>query len=344
MDDFSDFAYTVGIDIAKNVFQVYSLDRTTGEIANVQVKRADLLEYFRLKGKCLIGMEACGSSQYWAREMTDLGHVVRLMAPHRVKPYVSGQKSDKADAEGIHRSLINHVPAIAVRGGIERDLHSLMAMRSMLVKRETSLINHLRGLLLEYGKDIPKSKVKFYDMAPGAINELEGRVAQALIDEFRSAVDDIRHIKDRVTAITAEAVALAKQTKNAAYFTSIPGVGVITMCCLCFLLSDPAVYKSARQFAAFLGLAPKHTGTGGNTVITHIPARCNKELRALFVECAQSVARRKVKSAWVLSILKDKPKKVALIAIANRIARQCWAVASKSQFYREMPVAKLQAS
>lgn len=135
MDDFSDFAYTVGIDIAKSVFQVYSLDRTTGEIANVQVKRADLLDYFRLKGKCLIGMEACGSSQYWARKMTDLGHVVRLMAPHRVKPYVSGQKSDKADAEGIHRALINHVPAISVRGGIERDLHSLMAMRSMLVKR-----------------------------------------------------------------------------------------------------------------------------------------------------------------------------------------------------------------
>ena len=321
MSNLNNFQATIGIDIAKNVFQVYCVDNVTGEISNKQLTREEMHEYFANCQPCLIGMEACGGSQYWARQLTDQGHTVRLMDPKLVKPFVSHYKSDKADAEGIWVALTHGVRTVTVKGKTERDIQTLLRIRERLVCLQTGNMNHVRGLLLEYGVTIPKSVAKFELMVDKAINDLEGDSVALVIDSLRDIVAQIRDSRKRIATLTKEIKRLVEQTKYAKYFSSVPGVGVITTAHMCVLLSDPSTFKSARQFAAFLGLVPMHTGSGGKTITTHIPGRCNKALIALMVECAQSVARGRNPEDWVRKILSEKPKKVALIAIANRIAR-----------------------
>ena len=339
LNHFRDFTYVVGIDIAKSVFQVHSCNTQTGEIQNVPIKRAKLLEHFVNRGKCLIGMEACGSSQYWAREFQKLGHTVRLMDPKRVKPFVRHNKSDRADAEGIYWALSNGVQAVAVRDNIERDLHTLLTIRTRLTTLQTGNINHVRGQLLEYGQPIPKSPVKFLEHVNDCINNLEGNVDQTVIDMFRFLVTQIKAGEEQLRELNRKIEKLSKQTKHAEHFLTVPGVGPVITANLCVLLADPSAFVSGRQVAAFLGLAPMHTGSGGKTINTSIPNRCDKRLRALFVEGAQAVARSKHPSDWVKNILARKPKKVALIAIANRMARQCWAVAHYGQPWRDTSIA-----
>ena len=339
LNHFRDFTYVVGIDIAKSVFQVHSCNTQTGEIQNVPIKRAKLLEHFVNRGKCLIGMEACGSSQYWAREFQKLGHTVRLMDPKRVKPNVRHNKSDRADAEGIYWALVNGVQAVAVRNNIEQDIHTLLTMRSRLMTLQTGNINHVRGLLAEYGQVMPKSPAQFLKHVSDSINNLEVEVDSLVIDMFRSLVEQIKAGEEKLRELDREITKLAKQTKHADHFLTVPGVGLVIMANLCVILANPSTFASGRQFAAFVGLVPMHTGSGGKTINTSIPYRCDKRLRALFVEGAQAVARSKHPADWVKNILARKPKKVALIAIANRMARQCWAVAHYGQPWRDTSIA-----
>lgn len=337
---FSDFAYIVGIDIAKNVFQVYSVATATGEIKNIQIKRDQLLDGFVNCGKCLIGMEACGSSQYWARKLQSLGHEVRLMDAKLVKPFVLHNKSDKADAQGIYNALMQGVRTVAVKSETERDIQTLLTMRAKLIEQRTANINHVRGLLAEYGQVMPMSVSRFNQQVDECINALEGDAVQLVIDTLRETVKQIRESDKRLEALKREITKLAKTTKHAEHLLTVPGVGNLIMAHMCVLLPDPSVFASGRQFAAYLGLVPTHTGSGGKTINLGITARCNRRLRALLVEGAHSVARSKNRTEWVSDILANKPKKVALIAIANRMARQCWAVASKDQAWRMQPIAK----
>lgn len=338
LNQFCDFTKLIGIDIAKSVFQIYSCDTQTGEITNVQIKRDKVLESLANCGKCLIGMEACGSSQYWARKLQALGHTVRLMDPKLVKPFVRHNKSDKADAEGVYHALVSGVRAVAVKTETERDIQTLLTMRALLVKQRTARINHVRGLLAEYGHVMPKSVDQFDKKVDECINSLEGDAVQLVIDMLRDTVKSIRDEHDRIKTIQREISRLANQTRNAKHFLTVPGIGETIMAYMCVLLADPTQFSSGRQFAAYLGLVPMHTGSGGKTVTTKIPGRCDKALRALLVQGAHAVARSKYRTDWVKNILAKKPKKVAMVAIANRMARQCWAVASKGQDWRRMPV------
>lgn len=338
MPNSTGFQSIVGIDIAKSVFQVYSCDTDTGVITNEKIKRDKLLERFTNVPPCLIGMEACGSSQYWARKLIALGHTVKLMDAKLVKPYVAHNKSDKADAEGIYHALMNGTRCVPVKNATERDIDALLTMRTRLVKLQTGDINHVRGLLAEYGQIMPCSRKQFLEKVDKCINSLEGDAVQPIIDEMRTAVSGIRDREMRISKISSTIGDLAQKTKHAAHLLTVPGVGIITMAYMCVLLADPTVYSSGRQFAAFLGLVPMHTGSGGKTITTHIPRRCNQQLRALLIECAHAVARAKYKTPWVKAILAKKPAKVALVAIANRIARQCWAVAAKGEAWKDLSV------
>ena len=338
LTQFHDFTFIIGIDIAKSVFQCYSFNTQTGEIVNEQVKRDLLLEHFANSGKCLIGMESCGSSQYWARKLQEQGHTVRLMDGKLVKPFVVHNKSDKADAEGIFNALMQGVRTVAVKNKTERDIQTLLTMRAKLVEQRTANINHIRGLLAEYGQVMPISAVQFDKKVDECINNLEGDAVQLVIDTMRDTVKQIREANRRLSNMQREISRLAHETKHARHLLSVPGVGPVIMAHMCVLLADPSVFASGRQFAAYLGLVPMHTGSGGKTVNTSIPGRCDRRLRALLVEGAQAVARMKNPADWVKKILVRKPKKVALIAIANRMARQCWAVAFKDQYWRRTPV------
>lgn len=287
-NQFRGFTFIVGIDIAKSVFQAYTCNVQTGEITNEQVKRADLLERFADRGKCLIGMEACGSSQYWARKFQVLGHTVRLMDVKLVKPFVQHNKSDRADAEGIFNAVMQGVREVAIKNETERDLQTMLTMRAKIVEQCTANINHVRGLLAEYGQVIPRSTTQFSKKVDECINALEGDAVQLVINTLRDTVRQIREATERLVALKREITRLAHETKHSKYLLSVPGVGPIIMAYMCVLLSDPSVFSSGRQFAAYLGLAPIHTGSGGKTINTSVPGRCDKRLRALLVEGAQA--------------------------------------------------------
>lgn len=238
LNQFCDFTKLTGIDIAKSVFQIYNCDTQTGEITNVQIKRDKVLESLANCGKCLIGMEACGSSQYWARKLQALGHTVRMMDPKLVKPFVRYNKSDKADAGGVYHALVSGVRAVAVKTETERDILTLLTMRALLVKQRTARINHVRGLLAEYGHVMPKSVDQFDKKVDECINSLEGDAVQLVIDTLRDTVKSIRDDQDRIKTLQREISRLASQTKNAKHFLTVPGVGdsIMAYMCVCSLL------------------------------------------------------------------------------------------------------------
>lgn len=248
-------------------------------------------------------------------------------------------KSDSADAQGIFNALLQGVRAVAVKGPVERDIQTMLTMRTKLLEQRTANINHVRGLLAEYGQVMPRSVTQFFRRVDQCINCLEGDAVQLVIDTLRDTVVNIRQTESRLSALDKEIHRMAMQTKHAKNLLTIPCVGPVIMAYMCVLLADPTVFASAHQFAAYTGLVPMHFGSGGKSVNKGIPRRCNKHLRALLIEGAQAAARSKARPQWITNILAKKPKKVALVAIANRLARQCWAVASKGQKWRMTPIA-----
>ena len=338
MLDTSAYHTTIGVDIAKNVFQVYS-ENDGGEFQNIQVKRDHFLSKFENRERCLIGMEACAGSQNLARELQARGHDVILMHPKHVKPYVRGQKNDRNDAKGIHTAMLNEVRQVAVKDPHTRDIDLLMTMRTKLIKDKTKGVNHVRGILAEYGIVMGRSVAIFTKEVGKCICQLEeqGGASAAIIMQLRLSVEDVCKIAERVKEIELEIKKLAQQTKHYERFLTAPGVGPITAAVMCVMLVNPALFKNGRSFAAYIGLTPMSFGSGGKNVVYSIPKhRANKEVRALLVQCAHSITRSVHRSPWVQKILTTKPKKVAVIAIVNRLARQLWAMASKAEDWKNM--------
>ncbi len=333
MRDITAFAYVIGIDIAKLVMQLHLITKD-GVIDNKTLKRKEFLDWFRNREACLIGMEACGGSQYWARELNKLGHTVILMPAKAVKPYVSGMKNDRNDAKGILHALINEVRQVAVKNEAQRDLATLLTIRTKLTEEKISGINHVRGILLEYGIAMNRSVSAFVKGFAKALEtlEMQGDVSPFVIEELRQTAEEIKLKIKRLDALEKELKTLSKRCKDFDRFQTAPGVGLITAATMCVLLADASIFKNGRQFAAYLGLAPMSFGSGGHNFVTSIPRhRCNKRVRALMVQCAHAICQSKIRSPWVDKILRSKPKKVAVIAIANRLARQLWAMASKGE-------------
>lgn len=333
MRDIKAFSCIIGIDIAKLVMQLFIVT-ADGTFDNKSLKRKEFLDWFRNREACLIGMEACGGSQYWARELKKLGHTVILMPPKSVKPYVRGQKNDRNDAEGIYYALINNVRQVAVKNATQRDLAMLLTIRTKLTEEKVSKINHFRGILLEYGIAMNRSVPAFLKGYAKAIETLEkqGDVSPILIEQLRQSAEEILVKIKRLVTLEKEIKTLAKSCKDYDRFQTAPGVGPITAATMCVLLADASIFKNGRQFAAYLGLAPMSFGSGGHNIVTSIPKnRCNKRIRALLVQCAHAICKCKIRSAWVDKIMRCKPCKVAVIAIANRLARQLWAMASKGE-------------
>lgn len=336
MRDITAFAYVIGIDIAKVVMQLHFITKD-GAIDNKTLKRKEFLDWFRNREACLIGMEACGGSQYWARELKKLGHTVILMPAKAVKPYVSGMKNDRNDAKGILHALINGVRQVAVKSEAQRDLATLLTIRNKLTQEKTSGINHVRGILLEYGVVMSRSVPAFKKGYAKAFEALEkqGNVSPIVIEQLRQTVEEILMKIERIKSLDKEIKTLAKSCKSFDRFITAPGVGLITAATMCVLLADAVIFKNGRQFAAYLGLAPMSFGSGGHNFVTSIPRnRCNKRVRALMVQCAHAICKSNIRSPWVDKILRSKPKKVAVIAIANRLARQLWAMAFKGEKWK----------
>lgn len=331
-----DIRIIVGLDIAKNVFQVHAVDLDTGELITKAIKRVQLKEFFANMSTALIGIEACGSSQYWARELTQLGHVVRLLHPKSVKAFLQGSKSDANDAFAIYRAVQSpDIREVSVKSIELQSLDSLRVLRAGAVKEQTAAINRFRMILNEYGQVIQKSKKSFLNNASESLAALETTINGVTYHALELELQAIRDRAEKIEDYNKRIHDVVENNRLAKLLKSMPGVGDLIACAMAVALADPSVFRSGRDFAAFLGLVPGHTGSGGKTIMLGITKRGDRSIRTLLVNGAMSALQQKHKPDFVERLLKKgKPKKVIAVALAARMARALWAMASRQETYK----------
>lgn len=325
----------VGIDIAKRVFQVHYVDAETGEIVNRQIKRAKFLEHFVNRAPCLIGMEACGGSQHWARQLTKLGHEVKLMPAGFVKAFNIRNKSDAADARAIWLAVQQPGKAVAVKSEAQQAVLALHRMRQQLVKFRTMQINSLRGLLAEYGEVMGKGRAALDKAIPAVLAGITDRLPMVLIDTLREQWNGLTKLDDQIAVIERRLRQWMLEDKAVKAITAIPGVGVLTATAAVATMGDAKSFRSGREFAAWIGLVPKQTGSGGKVTLLGISRRGDTYLRTLLIHGARSVLyHAKEPSSWVEQISKRRPPNVVIVALANKMARTIWAILAHERSYQ----------
>ncbi|OUE36695.1 IS110 family transposase [Burkholderia territorii] len=253
----------VGVDIAKQVFQVHYIDPETGEIVNKPIKRAKFLEHFANRARCLIGMEACGGAHQWARQLMRLGHEVRLMPAAFVKAFNIRNKNDAADAQAIWLAVQQPGKPVAVKTEMQQAMLALHRMREQLVKFRTMQINGLRGLMAEYGEVMSRGRAKLDAEIPAALGRLAERLPAALIDTLREQWNGLVRIDEQVAEIERRMREWQKDDRAVKAISRIPGVGLLTATAAVAMMGNAKAFRSGREFAAWAGLVPKQTGSGG---------------------------------------------------------------------------------
>ncbi|MPV57720.1 IS110 family transposase [Burkholderia sp. HI2761] len=326
----------VGADIAKNVMQLHYIDAETGEIVNKPVKRAVFLEHFANRAPCLIGMEACGGSQYWARKLTAMGHEVKLMPGKFVKAFVMGNKNDAVDAKAIWLAVQHAERSVAVKTETQQAVLGLHRMREQLVKFRTMQINGLRGLLTEYGEVMGKGRAALDKAIPSVLERLVDRLPAILIDTLREQWNGLAELDKQIAGIERRLQMWMKEDKACKAIAAIPGVGLLTATAAVATMGDVKTFRSGREFAAWIGLVPKQTGSGGKVQLLGISKRGDTYLRKLLIHGARAVlCLTKEPGPWAEGIRKRRPLNVAVVAQANRTARTIWAILAHDRPYEK---------
>ena len=330
---------TIGLDLAKTVFQVHGVDERGKAALKKVLKRAQVLPFFANLQPCLIGMEACGSAHHWARILEALGHTVKLMAPQFVKAYVKTNKNDAADAEAIceavTRPTMRFVP---IKNGEQQAVLALHRARQGFVKARTAQANQIRGLLAEYGLVIPQGIGQIATHLPDILEDGEN----GLPGVFRQLIDRLgTHLKalDRQVHELEEQIQAWHRTNEASRkLADIPGVGPITASALVASIGDARNFDDGRQLAAWLGLVPRQHSSGGKQTLLGISKRGDTYLRTLLIHGARAVIRvaeRKINHAgsWLAGVMGRRNKNVAAVALANKNARIVWALLAHDREY-----------
>lgn len=326
----------VGIDIAKRVFQLHWVDIETGEIVSLQLKREKFLEHFANRQPCLIGMEACGGAQHWAREFIKLGHQVKLLSGKLVKSFVMGNKGDAADAKAIWIAMQQPgIKLIAIKTEQQQAILALHRMRQGLVKIRVMQTNALRGLLTEYGEVMPQGKAGLRKGIATALERVELRLPGIVIEALHEQWQRITELDKQIAQIEHKLQSWLRQDKATKAIADIPGVGLLTATAAVATMGDAKAFKSGREFAAWVGLVPKQTGTGGKTRLLGISKRGDTYLRTLLIHGARSVlVHAKQPGAWVDELGKRRPANVVVVALANKMARMIWAMLAHDRAYQ----------
>jgi transposase len=331
---------TIGLDLAKSIFQVHGVDAAGEVVVRKALRRSQMLPFFAKRPPCLIGIEACGTSHHWARELTRLGHQVRLMPPAYVKPYVKRGKTDANDAEAIceavSRPTMRFVP---VKSCEQQAALAMHRTRDLLVKQRTQLVNMIRGLLAEFGIDIPRGLERALLMAREIV---DGETLDVPVEAARVIAMLCRQVLDvhlRLREIDRDVLAWQRSNDVAMRLATIPGIGPVGASALAASVTDPHQFKSGRQFAAWLGLTPLQKSSGGKERLGRISKMGDKYLRKLLIVGMTSLVRRaKYKPESVdprlADLLARKPVRVATVALANRAARIAWAIMVRGDTYR----------
>lgn len=332
---------TIGLDLAKSIFQVHAINDAGEVVVCKALRRSQVLPFFAKLQPCLVGMEACGTSHHWARELMKLGHQVQLMPPAYVKPYVKRGKTDAKDAEAIceavTRPTMRFVP---VKSPEQQAALALHRTRDLLVKQRTQLVNMIRGLLAEFGIELARGvhhalalAKELADGGAAHVPELAERVVTALAQHVRA-------VQEQLTKLEKDLVAWHRSNDLSQRLATIPGVGVIAATALAASVSEPARFRSGRQFAASLGLTPLQNSSGGKEKMGRISKMGDRYLRRLLVVGMTSLVRRARTAPdsvdpRIPAMLDRRPARVVTVAAANRTARVAWAIMTKGGSYRK---------
>jgi transposase len=329
----------IGIDLAKQVFQVHGVDGQDKVVLRKQLRRAQLLDFFKKLPPCLIGMEACGGAHYWARELQKLGHTVKLMAPQFVKPYVKSNKNDANDAEAICEAVARpNMRFVAIKTIVQQDIQAMHRIRSELVQQRTAKVNQIRGLLAEYGIVVERRVEVLRHALPQLLEDAEN----GLTADFRVLLDGLKQdlvtLDERVDDLDKKIKTLANNNPDAKRLQQIPGIGPMIATALICAIGDGKQFKRGRDMAAWLGLTPRQHSSGGKERLLGISKRGDAYLRTLLIHGARSVLKVADKkddprSRWLQNLSSRRNKNIAAVALANKNARIAWALLSKETDY-----------
>jgi transposase len=333
---------TIGLDLAKNVLQVHGVDAVGNPILRKKLRRADVIAFFTQLPSCLVGMEACASAHHWARELTKLGHSVRLIPPSYVKPFVRRGKNDAIDAEAICEAVgrpgMRFVP---VKDREQQAVLMLHRTRALLVRQRTMIVNALRAHLAEFGIVAAKGIRQVPELIARILSEPAEATGVPMIARTAMAplIAQIEELTKQVQQLEHRLLAWHRTSEASQRLATIPGVGLITATALAATVTDPLHFKSGRQFAAWLGLTPRQNSSGGKERLGSISKMGDRYLRTLLIVGATGIIRYARSdaapgAAWINGLLAKKPARLVSVALANKTARIAWAILARGQVYR----------
>jgi transposase len=334
---------TIGLDLAKHVFQVHGIDAQGTTVLRKRLRRGQVLAFFSRIPRCVVGLEACATAHYWARELGALGHEVRLMPAQYVKAYIKRNKHDAADAEAIceavQRPTMRFVPVKTTEQQASQLLHR---GREQLVRQRTMLVNALRAHLAEFGIVAAQGLRNVGQLIAVVRDDDNTRLPDVARQVLQVLSAQLEHIETAIAALEKQLMAWHKTNPVSQRLASIPGIGPIIATAIATTVADPGVFRSGREFAAWLGLVPRQNSTGGKTRLGGITKRGNRYLRRLLINGASAnLLRSKATKAdpWVIGLRRRRPPLVVAVALANKTARIAWAVMLREREYQPRAVA-----
>lgn len=334
---------TIGMDLAKQVFQIHGVDAAGQTVLQKRLRRGQVLRFFANLEPGLVGMEACGSAHYWARALQALGHEVRLMPPQFVKPYVKTNKHDAADAEAICEAVSRpNMRYVAIKTAEQQSILALHRARAGFVKARTAQANQMRGLLSEFGIVVPRGVRPLLQGVPEIVGDADNGLAERMRSLVLRLHAHLVALDQEVQALEQEIHAWHRQNESSQRLAEIPGIGPLTASALVASIGDIRHFRTSRQLAAWLGLVPRQHSSGGKPTLLGISKRGDVYLRTLLIHGARSVirafqARVSPPAGWLRSLLARRHPNVATVALANKNARIVWAMLTHHRHYRVAP-------
>jgi len=332
---------TIGLDIAKSVFQVHGVDAEGNVIVRRQLKRRHVLAFFQKLPLCVVGLEACASSHYWARGLQALGHTVRMMPPAYVKPYVKRHKNDAADAEAICEAATRPTMRfVTIKTPEQQSCLMLHRTRHLFIRQQTAVINAIRAHLAEFGIVAPVGRNGVEQLLEVVANPDDKRLPEIARACVAALGAQLQTLKAQILQFDRLIMTWHRSNEASKRLDEIPGVGPVLATALVASIADPKAFRSGRDFSAWIGLVPKQNSSGGKERLGNISKRGDRYLRSLFTTGALAVIRyAKIHGTkhrpWLTALLARRPTKVAAIALANKIARMAWAIMTRGERYQE---------
>ena len=330
---------TIGLDIAKSVFQVHGVDAAGQVVVRRQLKRRQVIAFFQKMPPCLVGIEACASSHYWSRELQAIGHSVRLMPPAYVRPYVKRQKNDMADAEAICEAVTRaNMRFVPTKTPEQQSGLTLHRTRHLFMRQQTSVINAIRAHLAEFGIVAPVGRRGVEELLCVVADPNDKRLPEIVRASVAALASQLLSLKKQILDFGRMIMAWHRSNQTSKRLNCIPGVGPLLATALIASVPDPKAFRSGRNFSAWIGLVPKQRSSGGREKLGSISKQGDRYLRSLFVTGAFAVIRyAKIHGTkhrpWLTALLARRPTKVAAIALANKLARMAWAMMTTGERY-----------